>query len=180
MTQIEVSFSAFFTIFVHFWPILTQYFDLYSTKILFWAYFGTQGTPLAILHSPKSCLVALNGLKRAKNWLKLIFHFQHFSPLSSIFGSFGLNSLTCIVAKFSFSHFLYQWDTHDIIHIPKSCLVAFKRPINGPKFTQIEVSTSLFHHFHLVFGWKVLRWVAWTIWSDACLLDQITYVILIF
>ena len=29
------------------------------------------------------------------------------------------------------------------------------------------------------FGWGVLRWVAWTIWSDACLLDQITYVILI-
>ena len=28
------------------------------------------------------------------------------------------------------------------------------------------------------FGWEVLRWVAWTIWSDACLLDQITYVIL--
>ena len=27
------------------------------------------------------------------------------------------------------------------------------------------------------FGWGVLRWVAWTIWSDACLLDQITYVI---
>ena len=27
------------------------------------------------------------------------------------------------------------------------------------------------------FGWGVLRWVAWTIWSDACLLDQITYII---
>ena len=30
------------------------------------------------------------------------------------------------------------------------------------------------------FGWGVLRWVAWTIWSDACLLDQITYVIFAF
>ena len=29
----------------------------------------------------------------------------------------------------------------------------------------------------LNFGLRVLRWVAWTIWSDACLLDQITYVI---
>ena len=78
MTQIEVSFSAFLTIFVHFWPILAQYFYLYSTKIMFWAFFGTQVTPLAILHTPKSCLVALNGLKRAKNWLKLIFHFFSF------------------------------------------------------------------------------------------------------
>ena len=30
-----------------------------------------------------------------------------------------------------------------------------------------------------LFGWGVLRWVAWTIWSDACLLDQITYEILV-
>ena len=74
MTQIEVSFSVFLTIFVHFWPILAQFFDLYCTKIMSWAYFGTQVTPLAILHTPKSCLVALNDLKRAKNWLKLMFH----------------------------------------------------------------------------------------------------------
>ena len=39
-----------------------------------------------------------------------------------------------------------------ILHIPKSYLVAFKRPINGPKLTQIEVSTSLFHYFHQFFG----------------------------
>ena len=97
MTQIEVSFSAFLTNFVHFWPILTQYFDLYCTKIMSWAYFGTQGTPLAILHTPKSCLVALNGLKRAKNWLKLMFHFLHFSLFSSIFGQIWLNILTWIV-----------------------------------------------------------------------------------
>ena len=110
MPQIEVSFSAFLTIFVHFWPILAQYFDLYSTKILFWAYFGTQGTPLAILHTPKSCLVALNGLKRAKNWLKLMFHFLHFSPFSSIFGPIWLNILTWIVPIFRLVIFENLWD----------------------------------------------------------------------
>ena len=32
----------------------------------------------------------------------------------------------------------------------------------------------------LNFWLRVLRWVAWTIWSDACLLDQIIYVIFVY
>ena len=47
MTQIWVSFSAFFTIFVNFWPILTQYFELYCIKIMSRVFFGTTVTPLA-------------------------------------------------------------------------------------------------------------------------------------
>ena len=117
-------FSPFLPIFAHFWPILAQFFDLYCTKIMSWAFFGTKLTPLAILHTPKSCLVALKGLKSAKNWLKLMFHFLHFLPFSSIFGLIWLTT-----QKIGFN-----------------------------------------------FGWGVLRWVAWTIWSTARLLDQITYV----
>ena len=82
------------------------WFDLHCTKILFWSFFDISGTLLAILHTLKSCLVALNGLKKAKNWLKFMFHFLHFSPFSSIFGPIWLNILTWIVPIFSFCHFL--------------------------------------------------------------------------
>ena len=126
MTQIEVSFSAFFTICVNFWPILAQYFDLYCTKIMSWAFFGTKVTPLAILHTPKSCLVALKCLKRAKNWLKLMFHFLHFSPFSSIFGPIWLNILTWIVPNLVLVIFWYQCDMPSHPTYPKSYLVAFQ------------------------------------------------------
>ena len=126
MTQIEVSFSAFFTIFAHFWPILAQFFDLYCTKIMSWAFFGTKVTPLAILHTPKSCLVALNGLKRAKNWLKLMFHFLHFSLFSLIFGPIWLNILTWIVPNSVLVIFWYQCDMPSHPTYPKSCMVAFQ------------------------------------------------------
>ena len=78
MTQIEVSFSAFFTIFVNFWPILAQYFDLYCTKIMSWAFFDISGTPLAILHTPKSCLVALNGPKKGQKLTQIDVSFSAF------------------------------------------------------------------------------------------------------
>ena len=133
MTQIEVSFSAFFTNFVHFWPILTQYFDLYCTKIMSWAYFGTQGTPLAILHTPKSCLVALNGLKRAKNWLKLMFHFLHFSPFSSIFGPIWLNILTWIAPIFSFCHFWHHLDIPSYPTYPQKLFCSLLITLKWPK-----------------------------------------------
>ena len=93
MAKIEVSFSAFFSIFTYFlsfWPILAQYFDLYSNQIMFWAFFGTKVTPLAILNTPKSCLVALNGLKKAKidsNWCFIFCIFHHFHLFCAQFGS---------------------------------------------------------------------------------------------
>ena len=43
-----------FIIFINFWPILAQYFDLYCTKIMSWPFFGTKVTPLAILRTPKA------------------------------------------------------------------------------------------------------------------------------
>ena len=106
MTQIEVSFSGFFTIFVHFWPILAQYFDLFFTKIMSWAFFGTNVTPLAILHTPKSCLVALKCLKRGQ---KLTQIDASFSAFFTIFINFWPNlaqyfDLNC--TKFSFGNFL--------------------------------------------------------------------------
>ena len=131
MTQIEVSFSAFLTIFVHFWPILAQFFDLYCTKIMSWAFFGTKVTPLAILHTPKSCLVALKCLKRAKNWLKLMLHFPHFLPFSFIFGPFCLNffySYYTQILSWSFYGTSWTKDTLGPLICPKSSLVAFKRP----------------------------------------------------
>ena len=58
-------------------------------------------------------------------------------------------------------------------------------PYEWPKLTELDyhiykfpILTFLAKLTSFNFGWGVLRWVAWTIWSDACLLDQITYAIL--
>ena len=130
MTPIEVSFSAFFTIFVHFWPILAQYFDLFCTKVMSWAFFGTKVTPLAILHTPQSCLVALNGLKRAKKWLKSRFH-NKFSAFFTIFINFWLNLaqyFNVIYIKFSFGHFLVPAGCLKSSYIfPKAAWLPFKQ-----------------------------------------------------
>ena len=73
----------------------------------------------------------------------------------------------------------YQWDTPNHSTYPKSWLVAFKTVVECLKLLKngqnCRRSRLLLTRFN--FGWGVLRWVAWTIWSDACLLDQITYVI---
>ena len=78
--------------------------------------------------------------------------------------------------------FWYQKGTPCHPTYPKSWLVAFKTAVECLKFLKngqnCPRSRLLLTRFN--FGWGVLRWVAWTIWSDACLLDQITYVIFIF
>ena len=70
MAKIEVSFWAFFSIFLlflEFWPNLAQYFVVYCTKILSKLFLGNIGTPLTILHTTKADWWPLKRLKIAKN-----------------------------------------------------------------------------------------------------------------
>ena len=78
--------------------------------------------------------------------------------------------------------FWYQKGTPSHPTYPKICLVDFKTAVECLKFLKNgqncpRTRLSYLQIQSLNFGWGVLRWVAWTISSDACLLDQITYVI---
>ena len=133
MTQIEVSFSAFSSIFDPFWlNILTCTVLKYCSN----HFLNISWTPLDILHNPKSCLVAFNGLKMEKNWLKLMFHFCIFHQFFAQFGSIFWLELH------QYLTFVISWHHLDIPSYPTypqklfcSLLITLKWPINNTDIT---------------------------------------------
>ena len=122
----------------------------------------------------KSCLVAFKRPKLTQIKVSFLAIFHYFLAIFDLIFWFELYQILVLVI------YWYQWDTPNHSTYPKSWLVAFKTVVECLKLLKngqnCRRSRLLLTRFN--FGWGVLRWVAWTIWSDACLLDQITYVIL--
>ena len=134
--------------------------------------------------------MALKGPKIDSNLCFCIFH--HFHQFLAQFGSIFWREL------FQYLAFDISWHQFDIPSYPtypqklfcshsnslKSPRIYFEfwENLNSLKMARITLNLNYLTFLAMLtsfnFGWGVLRWVAWTIWSDACLLDQITYVIL--